>query len=318
MTKVVFMGTPAFAAPILEGIITAGYEVQAVMTQPDRPVGRKRVLTPSPVKEVALKHDIEVLQPEKLAGSEEMQRVIDLAPDLIITAAFGQFLPTKLLQAAKVAAINVHGSLLPKYRGGAPVQYAIMNGEKETGVTIIYMVKKMDAGDMLAQAKMPIEKKDDTGTIFQKMSLLGRDTLLELLPNLLAGKVQGQAQDESQVVFSPNIQPEEEMLHLDLTADQVDWKVRALRPAPGAYFADFLGKRTKLWNVDVLAQTTDLPAGSVVEVTKKKLVLAGAQGTCYQINELQPAGKAKMTINAYLNGMGKGLTVGQMVINDEQ
>lgn len=318
MTKVVFMGTPAFAAPILEGIITAGYEVQAVMTQPDRPVGRKRVLTPSPVKEVALKHDIEVLQPEKLAGSEEMQRVIDLAPDLIITAAFGQFLPTKLLQAAKVAAINVHGSLLPKYRGGAPVQYAIMNGEKETGVTIIYMVKKMDAGDMLAQAKMPIEKNDDTGTIFQKMSLLGRDTLLELLPNLLAGKVQGQAQDESQVVFSPNIQPEEEMLHLDLTADQVDWKVRALRPAPGAYFADFLGKRTKLWNVDVLAQTTDLPAGSVVEVTKKKLVLAGAQGTCYQINELQPAGKAKMAINAYLNGMGKGLTVGQMVINDEQ
>ncbi|KRL79713.1 methionyl-tRNA formyltransferase [Ligilactobacillus equi] len=318
MTKVVFMGTPAFAAPILEGIIAAGYEVQAVMTQPDRPVGRKRVLTPSPVKEVALKHDIEVLQPEKLAGSEEMQRVIDLAPDLIITAAFGQFLPTKLLQAAKVAAINVHGSLLPKYRGGAPVQYAIMNGEKETGVTIIYMVKKMDAGDMLAQAKMPIEKNDDTGTIFQKMSLLGRDTLLELLPNLLAGKVQGQAQDESQVVFSPNIQPEEEMLHLDLTADQVDWKVRALRPAPGAYFADFLGKRTKLWNVDVLAQTTDLPAGSVVEVTKKKLVLAGAQGTCYQINELQPAGKAKMAINAYLNGMGKGLTVGQMVINDEQ
>ncbi|ETA74625.1 methionyl-tRNA formyltransferase [Ligilactobacillus equi] len=318
MTKVVFMGTPAFAAPILEGIIAAGYEVQAVMTQPDRPVGRKRVLTPSPVKEVALKHDIEVLQPEKLAGSEEMQRVIDLAPDLIITAAFGQFLPTKLLQAAKVAAINVHGSLLPKYRGGAPVQYAIMNGEKETGVTIIYMVKKMDAGDMLAQAKMPIEKNDDTGTIFQKMSLLGRDTLLELLPNLLAGKVQGQAQDESQVVFSPNIQPEEEMLHLDLTADQVDWKVRALRPAPGAYFADFLGKRTKLWNVDVLAQTTDLPAGSVVAVTKKKLVLAGAQGTCYQINELQPAGKAKMAINAYLNGMGKGLTVGQMVINDEQ
>lgn len=318
MTKVVFMGTPAFAAPILEGIIAAGYEVQAVMTQPDRPVGRKRVLTPSPVKEVALKHDIEVLQPEKLAGSAEMQRVIDLAPDLIITAAFGQFLPTKLLQAAKVAAINVHGSLLPKYRGGAPVQYAIMNGEKETGVTIIYMVKKMDAGDMLAQAKMPIEKNDDTGTIFQKMSLLGRDTLLELLPNLLAGKVQGQAQDESQVVFSPNIQPEEEMLHLDLTAEQVDWKVRALRPAPGAYFADFLGKRTKLWNVDVLAQTTDLPAGSVVEVTKKKLVLAGAQGTCYQINELQPAGKAKMAINAYLNGMGKGLTVGQMVINDEQ
>ncbi len=318
MTSVVFMGTPAFAAPILEGLIqTNDYEVLAVVTQPDRPVGRKRILTPSPVKEVALKHGIEVLQPQKLSGSEEMQRVISLAPDLIVTAAFGQFLPTKLIAAAKVGAVNVHGSLLPKYRGGAPVQYAIMNGDQETGVTIIYMVKKMDAGDMLAQAKLPIGPHDDTGSIFAKMSILGRDTLLATLPKLVAGELVAQKQDESQVVFSPTIKPEEEKLSLTLNAKQIDGKVRALRPAPGAYFENFNGKRTKLWDVTPLAETTSLPAGAVVAVTKHELKLAAADGSVYQVNELQPAGKPRMQVTAYLNGMGQGLREGQVIIGAE-
>ena len=318
MTSVVFMGTPAFAAPILEGLIqTNDYEVLAVVTQPDRPVGRKRILTPSPVKEVALKHGIEVLQPQKLSGSEEMQRVISLAPDLIVTAAFGQFLPTKLIAAAKVGAVNVHGSLLPKYRGGAPVQYAIMNGDQETGVTIIYMVKKMDAGDMLAQAKLPIGPHDDTGSIFAKMSILGRDTLLATLPKLVAGKLVAQKQDESQVVFSPTIKPEEEKLSLTLNAKQINWKVRALRPAPGAYFENFNGKRTKLWDVTPLAETTSLPAGAVVAVTKHELKLAAADGSVYQVNELQPAGKPRMQVTAYLNGVGQGLREGQVIIGAE-
>lgn len=318
MTSVVFMGTPAFAAPILEGLIqTNDYEVLAVVTQPDRPVGRKRILTPSPVKEVALKHGIEVLQPQKLSGSEEMQRVISLAPDLIVTAAFGQFLPTKLIAAAKVGAVNVHGSLLPKYRGGAPVQYAIMNGDQETGVTIIYMVKKMDAGDMLAQAKLPIGSHDDTGSIFTKMSILGRDTLLATLPKLVAGELVAQKQDESKVVFSPTIKPEEEKLSLTLNAKQIDWKVRALRPAPGAYFENFNGKRTKLWDVTPLAETTSLPAGAVVAVTKHELKLAAADGSVYQVNELQPAGKPRMQVTAYLNGVGQGLREGQVIIGAE-
>lgn len=318
MTSVVFMGTPAFAAPILEGLIQANdYEVLAVVTQPDRPVGRKRILTPSPVKEVALKHGIEVLQPQKLSGSEEMQRVISLAPDLIVTAAFGQFLPTKLIAAAKVGAVNVHGSLLPKYRGGAPVQYAIMNGDQETGVTIIYMVKKMDAGDMLAQAKLPIGPHDDTGSIFAKMSILGRDNLLATLPKLVAGELVAQKQDESQVVFSPTIKPEEEKLSLTLNAKQIDWKVRALRPAPGAYFENFNGKRTKLWDVTPLAETTGLPAGAVVAVTKHELKLAAADGSVYQVNELQPAGKPRMQVTAYLNGVGQGLREGQVIIGAE-
>ncbi len=155
-----------------------------------------------------------------------MDRVIELAPDLIITAAFGQFLPDKLLAAAKVAAINVHGSLLPKYRGGAPIQYAVMNGDAETGVTIMYMVKKMDAGDIISQASLPITKQDDTGTMFEKLSLLGRDLLLDTLPKLLAGDITPVKQDESQVVFSPNITREQETIDFTLPADRIDDLVR--------------------------------------------------------------------------------------------
>ncbi|MCR1900571.1 methionyl-tRNA formyltransferase [Ligilactobacillus apodemi] len=318
MTSVVFMGTPAFAAPILEGLINADYDVKAVVTQPDRYTGRKRVLTASPVKQMAQKYDIPVLQPEKISGSEEMQKIIELAPDLIVTAAFGQFLPMKLIEAAKIGAINVHGSLLPKYRGGAPVQYAIMNGEQKTGVTIIYMVKKMDAGDMLAQAEMPIKKDDDTASIFSKMSILGRDTLLEMLPDLISGKLKATPQDETQVVFSPTIKPEEETLSLDMTAQQIDWKVRALRPAPGAYFADFKGKRTKLWDVEPVEMKSEFEPGVVAHVTKHELYLTAADHTVYRINVLQPAGKPKLKITDYLNGVGQGLKVGQKVIVDDK
>lgn len=314
MTSIVFMGTPKFSAPILEGLIREGYDVKAVVTQPDRYVGRKHVLTASPVKETAARHGIEVLQPEKLSGSAEMDRIIELKPDLIVTAAFGQFLPNKLIEAAKVAAINVHGSLLPKYRGGAPVQYAIMNGDSETGVTIIYMVRKMDAGAMLAQARMPIEENDDTATVFQKMSILGRDTLLETIPKILDGTIKPIAQNEEMVIFSPNIKPEEEELSLESTARELDWKIRALRPSPGAYFADFLGKRTKLWDISVLDEKTAFASGTVVEAGKHVLKIAAADGTVYRINELQPAGKPKMKATDYLNGIGKGLEVGQKVI----
>ena len=192
-----------------------------------------------------------------------------------------------------------------------------MNGDQETGVTIIYMVKKMDAGDMLAQAKLPIGPHDDTGSIFAKMSILGRDTLLATLPKLVAGELVAQKQDESQVVFSPTIKPEEEKLSLTLNAKQIDWKVRALRPAPGAYFENFNGKRTKLWDVTPLAETTSLPVGAVVAVTKHELKLAAADGSVYQVNELQPAGKPRMQVTAYLNGVGQGLREGQVIIGAE-
>ncbi|MCC4332721.1 methionyl-tRNA formyltransferase [Limosilactobacillus reuteri] len=315
-TSVVFMGTPEFAVPILQSLIdNPEYDVQAVLTQPDHHIGRKRTLHQSPVKELAEQYNIEVLQPAKLSKSPEMEKIINLQPDLMITAAYGQFLPTKLLAAAKIAAINVHGSLLPKYRGGAPIQYSIINGDKETGVSIMYMVKKMDAGDIISQRSIPIEDTDDSGTMFKKLSLLGRDLLLETLPKLISGDVNPVAQDPDKVVFSPNITSEQEQIDFRLPAHLIDAKVRGLRPAPlGNMVID--GLRTKIYDVTPLEEKTDLEPGKVVRVTKHQLVIAAGDGTTYQINKLKPAGKKAMDITSYLNGH-KDITEGGQVVSED-
>ena len=315
-TSVVFMGTPEFAVPILQSLIdNPEYDVQAVLTQPDHHIGRKRTLHQSPVKELAEQYNIEVLQPAKLSKSPEMEKIISLQPDLMITAAYGQFLPTKLLAAAKIAAINVHGSLLPKYRGGAPIQYSIINGDKETGVSIMYMVKKMDAGDIISQRSIPIEDTDDSGTMFKKLSLLGRDLLLETLPKLISGDVNPVAQDPDKVVFSPNITSEQEQIDFRLPSRLIDAKVRGLRPAPlGNMVID--GLRTKIYDVTPLEEKTDLEPGKVVRVTKHQLVIAAGDGTTYQINKLKPAGKKAMDITSYLNGH-KDITEGGQVVSED-
>ncbi|WP_278930169.1 methionyl-tRNA formyltransferase [Limosilactobacillus oris] len=315
-TSIVFMGTPQFAVPVLQGLLDQPeYNVQAVLTQPDHRVGRKHVLTPSPVKQLAVDNNIKVLQPAKLNKSPEMDEIIALQPDLLITAAYGQFLPSKLLAAAKIAAVNVHGSLLPKYRGGAPVQYSIINGDAETGISIMYMVKQMDAGDVLAQRAIPIEEDDDNGTMFDKLSILGRDLLLETLPKLVDGTATATPQDESQVVFSPNISTAQERIDYRLPADQIDNKVRGLRPAPlGNMVID--GLRTKIYDVTPLDEKTNLQPGQVVRATKHRLVLAAGDGTTYQINRLKPAGKQAMDITAYLNGH-QDLTEGAQAVSDD-
>ena len=315
-TSIVFMGTPQFAVPVLQGLLDQPeYDVQAVLTQPDHRVGRKHVLTPSPVKQLAVDNNIKVLQPAKLNKSPEMDEIIALQPDLLITAAYGQFLPSKLLAAAKIAAVNVHGSLLPKYRGGAPVQYSIINGDAETGISIMYMVKQMDAGDVLAQRAIPIEKDDDNGTMFDKLSILGRDLLLETLPKLVDGTATATPQDESQVVLSPNISTAQERIDYRLPADQIDNKVRGLRPAPlGNMVID--GLRTKIYDVTPLDEKTNLQPGQVVRATKHQLVLAAGDGTTYQINRLKPAGKQAMDITAYLNGH-QDLTEGAQAVSDD-
>lgn len=312
MTKLVFMGTPAFSVPILDGLVAAGYEVLAVVTQPDRPVGRKRVLTPPPVKEAALKHGIEVLQPEKISGSAEMARVIDLQPELIVTAAFGQFLPESLLQVPKYGAINVHASLLPKYRGGAPVHYALINGEAETGVTIMEMVKKMDAGDIIRQGKLAITEQDDVGTMFDKLSLLGKDLLLATLPDYLAGKITPVAQDESQVTYSPNISREEEAIDWQKTATEVNNQIRGMHPWPVAYTM-FGESRWKLFKATVSQeQTTEVP-GTIVSLGKHEFGIACGQGTILLVTRLQPAGKGQLSATEFLNGIGQTIEIGSQV-----
>ncbi|GMA70429.1 methionyl-tRNA formyltransferase [Leuconostoc litchii] len=317
--SVVLMGTPAFAVPILEALIKNNdYDVKAVVTQPDRPQGRKHTLTPSPVKTAAQIYGITVLQPEKISGSPEMQEIIDINPDFIVTAAFGQFLPTKLLNAAKIAAVNTHASLLPKYRGGAPVHYAIMNGDKETGVSIMYMVKTMDAGDVIDTVKIPITDQDNVGTMFEKLSIAGRDLLLETLPKIATGDISPVAQDKEKITFSPNIPHEMQNLNFATeTAKQLDWHIRGLYPTHPA-FAQVLNQRMKITDVTPLLDETNQTPGSIVERNKKQLKIAAADGTVVQINRLQPAGKSEMAISAYLNGAGKDLEVGQKwaIINE--
>lgn len=303
MKSVVFMGTPEFAVPSLESLIKSDdYDVIAVVTQPDKPVGRKHILTASPVKQTALKYNLPVLQPDKISNSSEMQQIIDMQPDLIITAAFGQFLPDKLLQAVKIAAINIHASLLPKYRGGAPIHYAVMNGDDKTGISIIYMVHKMDAGKIIAQKSISITPEDDTGTMFEKLSILGKDLLLETLPNLINGNITPVEQDESQVIFSPNITRDQEKIDFNKTAQEIDYQVRGLRPFPGAYVV-LNHQKTKLWDVQPLLDvSTDQKPGFIVNLTKHTLDVAAGKGTVLRINQLQPSGKSKLRITDYING----------------
>ncbi|GEO58089.1 methionyl-tRNA formyltransferase [Companilactobacillus bobalius] len=316
MTKVIFLGTPEFSATVLKGLLKEGYDVIAAVTQPDKPVGRKQKLQKSPVKLIAEEENIKLYQPAKLPGSPEVEELKALQADLIITAAYGQFLPTSFLNSAKVAAINVHGSLLPKYRGGAPIQWSLLNGDKETGITIMYMVKGMDAGDIISQEKLPIERDDDNGSLFEKLAIVGRELLLDTIPKILSGDIQPIQQDPDKVVFSPNISKEQE--HIDFTqpAETVFNQIRALSPDPGAWMM-LNGQRTKLYKTEVEEINSDLPVGSVYDLGKKRLVIVAGDGQGVSIKKIQPAGKKIMDIANYMNGLGKDLEKGQQVIDEK-
>ena len=315
MTKVIFLGTPDFSATVLKGILKAGYDVIAAVTQPDKPVGRKQKLQKSPVKVMAEEENIKLYQPAKLPGSPEVEELKALNADLIITAAYGQFLPTSFLNSAKVAAINVHGSLLPKYRGGAPIQWSLLNGDQETGITIMYMVKGMDAGDIITQAKLPIQKDDDNGSLFDKLAIIGRDLLLETIPKILSGDINPVQQDPDKVVFSPNISKEQEQIDFNQSAEQIFNHVRALSPEPGAWVM-LDGQRTKLYKTEVVKIDSNQVSGTIHELGKKKLVIVAGDGQGVSIKKIQPAGKKMMDIASYMNGMGKNLKEGQQAINE--
>ncbi|HFT2598166.1 TPA: methionyl-tRNA formyltransferase [Streptococcus pyogenes] len=309
MIKLLFMGTPQFSATVLKGLLdNPAYEILGVVTQPDRAVGRKKDIKVTPVKQLALEHGISIYQPEKLSVSQELIEIMGLGADGIITAAFGQFLPTLLLDSVSFA-INVHASLLPKYRGGAPIHYAIMNGDKEAGVTIMEMIKEMDAGDMVAKASTPILETDNVGTLFEKLAIIGRDLLLDSLPAYLSGELKPIPQDHSQATFSHNISPEQEKLDWTMSNQEVFNHIRGMNPWPVAH--TFLeGQRLKIYEAQ-LAEGEGLP-GQVIVKTKKSLVIATGQGALSLI-VVQPAGKPKMSIIDFLNGIGRKLEVGDII-----
>lgn len=304
------MGTPDFAVPVLQKLIAdPSISIEAVVTQPDRKVGRKHILTPTPVKKAAVAADLNVLQPEKLRTSEELETLINMDIDLLITAAYGQILPNSLLEAPRLGAINVHASLLPKLRGGAPIHYALIEGHKEAGVTIMYMAEKLDAGDMLSQSAIPIEEEDNVGTLFEKLSIVGADLLVETLPAILDGSIVAVPQNEAEVTFARNISREQERIDWNKSARAIFNHVRGMNPFPSS-FTTFEGGNWKIWEVVESFEETTAPAGTIVSVDQTIRVAAG-DGKTVDIKVFQPAGKQRMTTSDYLRGSGKNLEAGK-------
>lgn len=299
MTKIVFMGTPPFSVPILE-MLAEEYDVQAVVTQPDRPVGRKRVLTPPAVKVAAEKLNIPVLQPEKLSDSEELKQVLELQPDIVVTAAFGQLLPKELLEAPPLGCINVHASLLPAYRGGAPIHQAVIDGAKETGITIMYMAEKLDAGDIIRQRAIPIEHDDDTGKLFEELSLVGRDLLKETMPSIIDGTNERIPQNEEEVTYAWNISREDERIDWKKGGEAIRNHIRGLHPWPTAY-TTFDGERVKVWWAELEEGRSGTP-GEIVEIREDGVIVASGDATALRLTDVQPAGKRRMEIEQFVRG----------------
>lgn len=299
MSRIIFMGTPDFSTKVLEMLI-AKEDVIAVVTQPDRPVGRKRVMTPPPVKEVALQNGIEVYQPEKISQSEDLQTLIDLKPDLIVTAAFGQILPKALLDAPRLGAINVHASLLPKYRGGAPIHQAIIDGEKETGVTIMYMAPKLDAGDIISQQAIDIEANDDVGSMHDKLSFLGADLLAETLPDIINGTNERIEQNEEEATFASNISREDERIDWSKSAQDIYNHIRGLSPWPVAY-TKLDDKNMKLYQAHIVEGKEGKP-GEIIETTKKAIIVGTGSSDAIALTDIQLSGKKRMPTANFLSG----------------
>ncbi|WP_426381546.1 methionyl-tRNA formyltransferase [Mammaliicoccus lentus] len=300
MSKIVFMGTPDFSTGVLEMLIQE-YDVIAVVTQPDRPVGRKKILTPPPVKKVALEHNIPVYQPEKLNNSSELEEIINLKPDLIVTSAFGQLLPKSLLDAPKHKAINVHASLLPKYRGGAPIHYAVMNGEKKTGITIMYMAEKLDAGNIISQDEVEILENDTVGEVHDKLATLGTELLKKTLPTIFNGTNDSIVQDDSLATFASNISREDERIDWTKDAQTIHNHIRGLSPWPVAY-TTMDGKNLKLWRSEIVENVKGKP-GEIIETTKDAMIVATGSEDGVALTEIQLAGKKRVKTRDYISGL---------------
>jgi methionyl-tRNA formyltransferase len=299
--KILFMGTPDFAAVTLEKLIASEHELIGVVTQPDKQKGRGHELSCSPVKELAIKHDIPVYQPNKVKEPEFLDTVRAMAPEVIVVAAFGQILPKAFLEIPSYGCINVHGSLLPKYRGAAPIQYSIIDGESETGITIMYMDVGIDTGDMILQASLPISESETGGSLFDKMAHLGADLLLEALEQLKAGTAERIPQDNDQATYVKILNKDMGLLDFNQPAVKLERLIRGLNPWPSAY-TYLEGKTLKLWQADVepLMDGSALP-GQIIEVRKDSFVVATGDGALV-IKELQQEGKKRMTSDAFLRG----------------
>ena len=305
--KVVFMGTPSFAAPILEELIKE-YCVVMVVCQPDREKDKKGNIIYPPCKNLALDNNIEVFQPINIR--EDYQKILDKEPDIIITAAYGQIIPSVILDYPKYGCINVHGSLLPKLRGGAPVHHAIINGDKEAGVTIMYMDKKMDAGDMISQKSTPIEENTILDDLYNRISLLGRDLLMETLPSIINGTNSRTKQDEDKVTFGFNITKEEEKIDFNNKIEDIHNRIRGLSTIPGAY-AIINGKRMKIY-LSEKTQITSKRKPGIIEDINSEGIFVNTKDYLIKLKDIKLEGKKRCTVKEFINGVKKEDYIGVM------
>lgn len=298
--KVVFMGTPEYSVPVLKSLID-NYDVIGVVTQPDKEVGRGHELEYSPIKKVALENNIKVVQPVKVR--EEFDCVLELKPDIIVTCAYGQIIPKEILDYPKYGCINVHASLLPKYRGGAPIHRAILNGEKETGITIMYMAPGMDDGDIISQEKVIIRDDETVGELHDELSVLGAKLLLKTLPSIFDETNKRIKQDESLVTLAKIIKKEDEIIDFNDESINIYNKIRGLNPFPGAYSV-LDGKRVKIYKSRIEKNDSNSIPGTIIDVLKDGIVVKTKDSSII-IEELKMEGKKKMTAKEFLNGVKK-------------
>ena len=307
-TRVVFMGTPEFAVPVLEMLIE-NTNVIMVITQPDKEIGRKHELSYSPIKKVALEHNIKVFQPIKIR--KEFQEIIDLKPDIIITCAYGQIIPEEILNCPRLGCINVHASLLPRLRGGAPLHHAIIDGEEKTGITIMYMDKDMDTGDIISTREYQIKDTDNVGTLHDTLSIMGRDLLLETLPSIINGTNKRIPQDHSKATFAWNIKREEEHIDFNKTAREIYNQVRGLYPWPTANTI-INGNEVKVLECYIGDKDSNFSSGTICEITKDSIGICTKDKVIY-ITKVKPFGKKEMSALDYINGLNKEKVLNSIV-----
>jgi len=309
--RIVFMGTPEFSVPSLQALLNSGHSVVGVVTQPDRPKGRGQELTASPIKQLAVQHKIPILQPLKMKDPAFLDALASWKPDLIAVTAFGRILPKIILDVPPQHCINVHASLLPKYRGAGPIQWALIRGERETGITTMLMDEGMDTGAILLQAKVSITPDDTAGTLSSKLAEVGGRLLINTLSRLQNGTVTPQPQDSSQATMAPLLKKEDGLLDWMMSALDLANRVRGLSPWPGAY--TYLGEdRWVIWKAQALDRsTTAVPPGTIMDATKEGLIVATGSGGL-RIMEFQPANSRRMSAAQYLAGhtLAPGMRLG--------
>ena len=299
--RILFMGTPDFAVPSLEALVGAGHQICGVFTQPDKPKNRGMKLQAPPVKECALAHDIPVYQPVKLRDGTALALIQELAPELIVVAAYGRILPDDILAAPPKGCINVHSSLLPNYRGAAPINWAVLNGDKETGVTIMHMAHDLDAGDIISQASTPIDPDETVVTLHDRLAQLGAQLLVETVAQIDAGTATRTPQDHEKATLAPMLGRELSPMDFNRPARQLHDQVRGLIPWPAAV-ATLGDKRCKVFRTVVSADSTDAVPGTVLAAGKEGLTVACGQGTVLRLEEIQPDGGKRMKAADYLRG----------------